>query len=74
MAWLRNPWGRPRFLPIVVGLYLIWSLIPVGIAILFAFNDRPLSLYGTARYETPGDGLRGEIGLRLALFTRQRQE
>ena len=39
MTWLRNPWGRPRFLPIVVGLYVIWSIIPVAIAILFSFND-----------------------------------
>jgi spermidine/putrescine transport system permease protein len=36
---LRNPWGRPRFLPLVTGLYVIWSIVPVAIAILFAFND-----------------------------------
>ncbi len=39
LSWLRNPWGRPRFLPIVVGLYIFWSVVPVAIAILFAFND-----------------------------------
>jgi spermidine/putrescine transport system permease protein len=39
VSWLRNPWGRPRFLPIVVGLYIFWSIVPVVIAILFAFND-----------------------------------
>ena len=39
MTWLRNPWGRPRFLPLVVGLYVIWSIIPVAIAVLFSFND-----------------------------------
>jgi spermidine/putrescine transport system permease protein len=39
LAWLRNPWGRPRFLPIIVGLYVVWSVVPVLIAILFAFND-----------------------------------
>jgi spermidine/putrescine transport system permease protein len=39
MAWLRNPWGRPRFLPLVTGLYIFWSVVPVVIAILFAFND-----------------------------------
>jgi spermidine/putrescine transport system permease protein len=39
MSWLRNPWGRPRFLPIVTGLYLLWTIIPVAIAVLFAFND-----------------------------------
>jgi spermidine/putrescine transport system permease protein len=39
MSWLRNPWGKPRFLPIVTGLYIFWSIIPVTIAVLFAFND-----------------------------------
>jgi spermidine/putrescine transport system permease protein len=39
MAWLRNPWGRPRFLPLIAVLYIIWSVVPVVIAILFAFND-----------------------------------
>ena len=39
MSWLRNPWGRPRFLPLVVGLYVIWSIIPVAIAVMFSFND-----------------------------------
>jgi spermidine/putrescine transport system permease protein len=39
VSWLRNPWGRPRFLPLVAGLYILWSVVPVAIAILFAFND-----------------------------------
>jgi spermidine/putrescine transport system permease protein len=39
IAWLRNPWGKPRFLPLVALLYIIWSVVPVAIAILFAFND-----------------------------------
>ena len=39
VSWLRNPWGRPRFLPLVAGLYILWSIVPVVIAILFAFND-----------------------------------
>ena len=37
--WLRNPWGKPRFLVLVTGLYILWSLIPVAIAVLFAFNN-----------------------------------
>jgi spermidine/putrescine transport system permease protein len=37
-AWLRNPWGRPRFLPLVTALYIAWSIVPVAIAVLFAFN------------------------------------
>jgi spermidine/putrescine transport system permease protein len=35
---MTNPWGRPRWLPLVTGLYVLWSLIPVGIAVLFSFN------------------------------------
>jgi spermidine/putrescine transport system permease protein len=36
---LLNPWGRPRFLVVVTGLYIAWSILPVAIAILFAFNN-----------------------------------
>jgi spermidine/putrescine transport system permease protein len=39
VAWLRNPWGKPRFLPIVALIYIVWSVLPVIIAILFAFNN-----------------------------------
>ena len=38
MSWLRNPWGRPRVLAAVTILYIIWSVLPVVIAIAFAFN------------------------------------
>jgi spermidine/putrescine transport system permease protein len=34
-----NPWGKPRVLPAVTLLYILWSLIPVGIAVLFSFNS-----------------------------------
>ena len=37
--WLANPWGRPRALSAVTWLYMVWSIVPVGIAILFSFND-----------------------------------
>ena len=36
--WLRNPWGKPRWLAIITILYILWSIVPVAIAILFAFN------------------------------------
>jgi spermidine/putrescine transport system permease protein len=36
---LRNPWGKPRALLVVTALYILWSIVPVAIAILFAFND-----------------------------------
>ncbi len=35
---LGNPWGRPRWLPVVTAMYVLWSIIPVGIAVLFSFN------------------------------------
>jgi spermidine/putrescine transport system permease protein len=37
-GWLRNPWGRPRFLVAFTWLYVIWSLVPVLIAVQFSFN------------------------------------
>jgi spermidine/putrescine transport system permease protein len=38
LAWLRNPWGRPRALVVITGVYIAWSILPVVVAILFAFN------------------------------------
>jgi spermidine/putrescine transport system permease protein len=39
ITWLRNPWGRPRFLPLITIIYIVWTIVPVLLAILFAFND-----------------------------------
>ena len=36
--WLRNPWGRARFLWVVAIAYMAWTLLPVAIAVLFSFN------------------------------------
>jgi spermidine/putrescine transport system permease protein len=36
---LSNPWGRPRFLALFTLLYLVWSLAPVFLAVLFSFNS-----------------------------------
>jgi spermidine/putrescine transport system permease protein len=36
---LANPQGKPRVLALVTGLYILWSIVPVAIAILFAFNN-----------------------------------
>ncbi len=33
-----NPWGHPWFLEGFTWLYLIWSLVPIAIAVLFSFN------------------------------------
>jgi len=38
VAWWRDPWRKPRILLAVTVLYLIWSLLPVLIAVLFSFN------------------------------------
>jgi len=37
--WWANPWGQPRFLAVVTWGYMVWSIVPVGIAVLFSFND-----------------------------------
>jgi spermidine/putrescine transport system permease protein len=39
VSWWRNPWGKPRALVVVTGLYIMWSILPVAIAVLFAFNN-----------------------------------
>ncbi|MDX6566891.1 MAG: spermidine/putrescine transport system permease protein [Gaiellales bacterium] len=38
LNFLRNPWGRPRALVLITGIYIAWSILPVAVAILFAFN------------------------------------
>lgn len=37
MPW-RNPWRRPWFLSSLTWLYVVWSLIPVVVAVQFSFN------------------------------------
>lgn len=38
LGWWRNPWRRPHVLAAITALYLVWSLLPVAIAVLFSFN------------------------------------
>jgi spermidine/putrescine transport system permease protein len=38
-SWFRNPQGKPRFLLLFTILYLIWSIVPILIAIRFSFNE-----------------------------------
>jgi spermidine/putrescine transport system permease protein len=47
-----NPWGKPRFLPLFTLLYLVWSIIPILIAIRFSFNE------GRSRSTSQGWSLR----------------
>jgi spermidine/putrescine transport system permease protein len=37
-GWVSNPWGKPRFLSVFTWLYILWSLVPVLIAVQFSFN------------------------------------
>jgi spermidine/putrescine transport system permease protein len=38
LAWLSNPWARARFLWAVAIAYVVWTLLPVFVAVLFSFN------------------------------------
>jgi spermidine/putrescine transport system permease protein len=35
----RNPWRHPVFLEGFTWLYLIWSIVPIALAVLFSFNN-----------------------------------
>jgi spermidine/putrescine transport system permease protein len=37
--FIGNPWRRPVFLEGFTWLYILWSLLPIGLAVLFSFND-----------------------------------
>ena len=50
-GWLGNPWGRPRFLPLITWMYIVWSIAPVLVAIQFSFNNSR-SLTNWAGYTT----------------------
>ncbi|WP_328360098.1 ABC transporter permease [Mycobacterium sp. NBC_00419] len=39
LAWWNDPWRPPRVLVAVTVGYLVWSLLPVLIAVAFSFND-----------------------------------
>jgi spermidine/putrescine transport system permease protein len=38
VRWYRNPWRKPRVLMVITVGYLLWSLLPVLVAVLFSFN------------------------------------
>ena len=38
VRWLSNPWARARFLWAVAIAYMVWTLLPVFVAVLFSFN------------------------------------
>ncbi len=39
VTWWNDPWRPPRILVAVTVFYLLWSLVPVLIAVMFSFND-----------------------------------
>lgn len=38
-TWLANPWGKARVLWVVTAVYLVWSIVPILIAVRFSFNE-----------------------------------
>jgi spermidine/putrescine transport system permease protein len=55
-GYFKNPWRRPRFLQAVTIGYLLWSMLPVLIAVIFSFND------GRSRVTWQGASLRWWTG------------
>jgi spermidine/putrescine transport system permease protein len=55
-GYLDNPWRRPRFLQATTIAYLLWSMLPVVIAVFFSFNE------GRSRVTWQGFSLRWWTG------------
>ncbi len=55
-GYFKNPWRRPRFLQATTIGYLLWSMLPVVIAVFFSFND------GRSRVTWQGFSLRWWTG------------
>jgi spermidine/putrescine transport system permease protein len=72
-TWWSNPWRRPTFLATGFWLYVVWSLVPVLIAIQFAFNSgRSRSTWQGFSlrwwFDDPDQSLWHDPSLRDALF------
>jgi spermidine/putrescine transport system permease protein len=68
-GWWRDPWRKPRILSTITWAYLLWSLVPVAIAIFISFS----SGRSNSTFQAPftlqwwsGTGFQGEGG---ALFS-----
>ena len=70
-GWAANPWGRPRFLVLITWGYMLWSIVPVLIAIQFSFNDsrsRTIwSGFSLRWYTWDPDSVMNDTGLRQGL-------
>jgi len=53
---MRDQWNKPRGLALISGLYVLWSIIPVVIAVQFSFND------GRSRSSWQGFSTRWYVG------------
>lgn len=76
-GYFRNPWRRPRILQGVTIGYLLWSLLPVVIAVAFSFNGgrSRISWQGfSLRWWTqdPTDSLLHDAAMRTAMFQTYR--
>ncbi len=72
-GWFSDPWRKPYFLQGVTVMYLLWSLLPVVIAVIFSFNaGRSRSAWQgfSLRWWTgdPFDSLFHNPDLRAAMF------
>ena len=72
-GWLSNPWRKPRFLQAITWGYLLWSIVPVVIAVIFSFNvGRSRSTWQGFSlrwwYQDPFDSLWTDAALRTAMF------
>ena len=72
-GWLQNPWRKPRFLQAITWGYLVWSIVPVIIAVIFSFNSgRSRSTWQGFSlrwwFKDPFDSLWTDQALRTAMF------
>lgn len=68
-----NPWGRPRFLALITFLYMMWSILPILLAVRFSFNEgrsRSTAQGWSTKwyYEEPDLSVWHDPSLRDALF------
>lgn len=70
-AFVSNPWGNPRMLRLITGAYILWSILPVLVAIQFSFNaGRSRSTwqgFSLRWYLTDAASVARDESLRLAL-------
>jgi spermidine/putrescine transport system permease protein len=71
--WTRDPWRRPLILATITWAYLVWSLVPLAIAIAVSFNasrsSTTVHLFSLQWWWTdPSDSLLHDPGLHSAVI------